>query len=429
MIIITYFRIWPVRIPLPDPKIQDCDRKFAASRCRLLTYNWGWAPEKDRVALIDSLPASVSVNVNFALHDRTSVGKTIECALDYTLGPSGPSQVFVSEAKAAARRGLRLYAMANTAGKTWDFGTVPYIPAPMQWMKRFDALLDSREKYGLKGLLESHSYGWQPSVVSELAKWLFWSNSPAPASILRQLAIRESSESGADLLLAAWQKWSAGMNGYPTPIEDQYGPCRVGPAYTLFFSPDMLRTYYIKMAAYPRIDQQIVFPWFRPVESPGGAEAAVWRVPAEIEYLAERIALWEEGIAEYLKVLPAVPEHKVHNLLRELALGCYIRNTLRTTRNVKRWWLLNSRLVLENDVAKAKQLLDEMQVIIEEETINVKETLPLLRFDSRLGYECAMGYAGDEWHLEWKKKLLQQLLGRDLPDYRKLLDDHTERLQ
>ncbi len=386
------------------------------------TYNWGWAPEEERIKLIENLPEGITLNVNFALHDNVKVGETLESALDYTLGCTGPSAVFRSEAAAAARRNIRLYSMTNTAGKTWDFGVTPHIPAYFQWMNRIRAILEAQRKWGLSGLLESHSYGWQPSVASELAKWMFWSNAPAEESIMNAIALRDSSKEAAELLAAAWRKCSDGVEGYPTPIEDQYGPSRVGPAYPLLFSPDMIRTHYIKFRSYPRIDQDIVFHWFRPVENPYGGECAPWRVPVEITYLAGRIRLWEEGMELLQQVLELIPDHKKRNLLREFALVSFIRNTLRTTRNVKRWWLLNSRLVIEADIARAEELLSEMRTLVAEETRNVEETLPLVRFDSRLGFECSMGYAGDEWHLNWKLDLLRQLVDKDIPEYEAMLE-------
>lgn len=53
--------------------------------------------------------------------------------------------------------------------------------------------------------------------------------------------------------------------------------------------------------------------------------------------------------------------------------------------------------------------------------------IPLVRYDSRLGFECAMGYAGDEWHLNWKLGLLTQLAIKDLPDYRRILNMRREK--
>ena len=58
----------------------------------------------------------------------------------------GAGKAFLSEARAAARRGIRLYAMTNTAGKTWDIGVIPYEPVPRQWMKRYDSILQTHRQ-------------------------------------------------------------------------------------------------------------------------------------------------------------------------------------------------------------------------------------------------------------------------------------------
>lgn len=385
------------------------------------TYNFGNAPEDARLKLMENLPADITVQVNFALHDIVKVGDTWECPLDYSLGLAGPSKLFRSEAEIAAKRGLKLFTMANSAGKTWDFGTIPYIPAPYQWLNRYRAMLQCREQYGLSGLLESHSYGWQPSVVSELAKWMFWSNAPDPEVILEKIALRNAGPEGAPHLLQGWKHWSDGMENYPMPIEDQYGPCRVGPAYPLYFTPDMLSTYYHKVAAYPKINQNIVFHWYRPTETAGKTEGAIWRIPAEIRYLADRIAHWEQGIDSCEQALQSCPEQKRHALARETAIGCYICNTLKTTRNVKRWWLKNTYLMVETDPVKADAMLDELLEILREEYCNAEQTIPLLRCNSALGFECAMEYPGDEEHIRWKLGLLEQSAKFDIPAYRKIL--------
>lgn len=385
------------------------------------TYNFGNAPERTRLQLVENLPTDITLNVNFALHDIVKVGDTWECPLDYSLGLAGPSKIFKGEADIAARRGLKLFTMANSAGKTWDFGTIPYIPAPYQWLKRYQAMLQCRERYGLSGLLESHSYGWQPSVVSELAKWMFWSNAPAPETILEKIAIRNVGSHAAPYLLQGWKHWSDGMENYPMPIEDQYGPCRVGPAYPLYFTPDMLSTYYNKTACYPKINQNIVFHWYRPTETAGKTEGAIWRIPAEIRYLADRIAHWEQGIAACEQALENCPVEKREAFARETAIGCYICNTLKTTRNVKRWWQENTRLMVETDPVKAEAILDELQLLLEDEYRNAEQTIPLLQCNSALGFECAMEYPGDEEHIRWKLGLLQQVSDFDIPAYRRIL--------
>ena len=210
------------------------------------------------------------------------------------------------------------------------------------------------------------------------------------------------------------------MNGFPMPIEDQYGPCRVGPAYPFFFSPDMLSTYYSKYEKYPNIAQDIVFQWYHPVETTK-AQGAIWRVPAEIDYLYNRIHFWEMGISEYEQIFKWIPEHKKTVLLRELSVGCYICNTLKTSQNIKKWWLLNSCLTTENNLDKILQILDDLLKIIEDENKNTATTIPLVKFNSALGFECAMNYSGDETHLQRKKNLLHQLVLIDIPEYRKIV--------
>jgi hypothetical protein len=88
--------------------------------------------------------------------------------MDYTISHVGPGEYFKSEAKVAKECGLKLYSMVNTGGRTWDFGVIPYEPFPERWNERHQSILESREKYGLSGLMESHHYGFLPSIISRL---------------------------------------------------------------------------------------------------------------------------------------------------------------------------------------------------------------------------------------------------------------------
>ena len=102
-------------------------------------------------------------------------------------------------------------------------------------------------------------------------------------------------------------------------------------------------------------------------------------------------------------------------------MGCYICNTLKTSQNIKKWWLLNSCLTTENNLDKILQILDDLLKIIEDENKNTATTIPLVKFNSALGFECAMNYSGDETHLQRKKNLLHQLVLIDIPEYRKIV--------
>ena len=58
-----------------------------------------------------------------------------------------------------------------------------------------------------------------------------------------------------------------------------------------------------------------------------------------------------------------------------------------------------------------------LQSIAEAEIANVKATLPLVEFDSRLGYEPSMEYMTDKAHIDWKLALLKDVIEKELPSF------------
>ena len=58
-----------------------------------------------------------------------------------------------------------------------------------------------------------------------------------------------------------------------------------------------------------------------------------------------------------------------------------------------------------------------MLVIAKREHENAIDTIPLVEFDSRLGYEPSMEYMTDRAHIEWKLGLLSELIEKELPSY------------
>jgi len=55
------------------------------------------------------------------------------------------------------------------------------------------------------------------------------------------------------------------------------------------------------------------------------------------------------------------------------------------------------------------------------ENANAAAAIPLVRADSRLGWEPTMGYLTDEPHLRWKIANGRRLLERELPRFRRTL--------
>lgn len=169
------------------------------------TYNWGWAPEADRLALIRSLPTDVSLQATFEMFENIEKDGIVTRCVDYTASFPGPGVYFRTEAETAHARGIPLYSMTNTAGLSWDIGVIPYEPIPFHWAKRYQAVWEAHDNWGLVGLMESHHYGWWPSFVNELTKWAYWEPRTTTEEMARQLAVRDFGPEAAPLAVACWQ--------------------------------------------------------------------------------------------------------------------------------------------------------------------------------------------------------------------------------
>jgi len=133
------------------------------------------------------------------------------------------------------------------------------------------------------------------------------------------------------------------------------------------------------------------------------------------------------------QVLARVPERLYDAAKRMYCLGRFIENSARTTLHVKQWFLCKSRLGVnaENgrsiwagggqDTAKSNaepaaqgaertEIIREMQAIASRELENARQTIPLVEYDSRLGYEPSMEYMCDRAHLEWKIQVTENAL-------------------
>lgn len=66
-------------------------------------------------------------------------------------------------------------------------------------------------------------------------------------------------------------------------------------------------------------------------------------------------------------------------------LGKFIVNCVKTTINVKKWYILKMQLLIETDEKKICELVDEMTKIGNDEIKNAEDTIPLVEADSRLG--------------------------------------------
>lgn len=376
------------------------------------TYNWGYVEEKYRLELLRNIPTDVSLLVTFEMFEDVVRDGITNRTVDYTLFFEGPGKYFTSEAKLAKERGIRLYAMTNTGGLTWDVGTIPYEPAPYQWMRRYENMREMHENYGLCGTMDSHHYGFYPSFISDLAKWAFYKPTPDLNVMLRRIAVRDFSEETADDVLKAYEYFSDGIRYLISTNEDQYGPFRIGPSYPLILYRDV-DAVFPSVPYAPHGGNEICNPVYKYDLS----EPYLWdKINYEIKCHTKTAELYNAGCEILERVIPLISEKKRHEAMLLLNMCRFIRNAAKTTVNVKEW-KKRKELLLDAAGDERNKIVSEMIEIGKRDIANAEETISLTQFDSRLGYEPSMEYMCDPEHLEWKINLTRRAVEEELPTY------------
>ena len=377
------------------------------------TYNWGYAPEEERIKLIKSLPSDITLLTTFEMFEKFKIGNSDAYCADYTLSFPGPGKYFLSEAEAAFKRGIKLYSMSNTAGKTWDFGCVPFEPMPYQWIKRINALKDSAKKFNLCGLMECHTYGLYPSFISDIANLSFSMPDSDCEKILSKVLTARFGRDNVSVLKNALKQWSKAINFYTPTNEDQYGAFRIGPAYPFNFQKKFLPEPNTKNASVEgMVMPDYEFPYVDFSLPPS------LRIKDEIQRLEKMKSLIDSGI----KIMEENRRSKNEEYVKLLNIGKYISHTVQTGINAKKWHILKTAIICESKKEKILSLIKEARSLLKAEYENAEATIPIVSSDSSLGFEPSMDYLGDAKHIEWKLSQIKYVLDVELENFEKRVE-------
>ena len=383
------------------------------------TYNWAYETPARRREFLEKMPKSLCLTVCYEnTYPRTLEGLRTP-VMDYTLSADEPGAYFKSECAVCKELGIPVQGNVNTTGIAWDFGCVPYVPAPYKLLNRMRRLRAASSQWGVTTHYATHHSGWWNCFAADLGKWSSWEGfEPDYDVLLEKIAIRDYGKAAAPYVLAAWQYWSDAMDHYVATNEDQYGPWRVGAAYPFIFQPNITRTMLPKEIQFPtaphaHFGNQIVKTLYQPYENMDQAPGFL-RYPAELRALEQMEALWEKGLAEAQRIEGGAEARRL------TALGRFILCEIRTVMHIKRWWLQNMQLQISSTQEDALRHLEQIESLAHQEMDNVKEALPAVDADSRLGWEPSMEYVCDRWHLEWKLRQLDSAL-REIKIYRSIV--------
>jgi hypothetical protein len=350
---------------------------------------------------------------------------------DYSINEIGPSETAEAQIEEAHRRGMHVYAKADTWA-SWQYGTFPYLPFPYQWYARYQAL----EKYRIDGTLESWSYGFKPNFIAEMRAWYSWSDAPPLDDLLRAIARRDFGAGSEEMVLKAWNHFSAAIRLDPStgpviwgnaaiaaplffekpepriPTHDHSGPWGSQPAPATGFrgGPD---------PGWPFLNRNMIFtPDF--TNRTNRAEAAVrpFSFPVFTKYLKLCADEMEQGLTSYRSAALAAPESKRKRAFREVLLAEQIKRMTESSRAILEFENLRFRLN-NSEPGQRKEILDQMTAILRDELSRTAASLEATRRDSRIGYEWESDYFYTPISIEEKLTLLKKTLQEQIPAYRK----------
>ena len=385
---------WPLLLSM----IQKAVYKYRPdAEVILSSYNWGSQPKEVRQKLIASLPKGVVLNCGWEMFEDYMLDGIKERCCDYSLRVVKPGYYFRTEAEEAVRQGIELRTIANTGGKTWDFGAIPYVPAPYRWAERFEALRDAHDHHGLEGLLDSIHYGVHPSFITEIAKWAFSEPRVDLNEMIPRILAMHFGKENIDKIDAAMHKWSEALANIVPINDDQYGPLRVGPSHPLYSDRPFdvsLNPPQDKFAMHKnsRGMYHSIYLYDDPTWTP-----RLQRIPKELVSYERMTRCLEEGLA----LLESIPE-KNEELLRLINMGRFMYRTVITTIHTKRYYMLDQARLSASDAAEKNAVIRDMIALLKDERQNAEDTIPLAEYDSSIGFEPSMHYVTDSKRLLWK---------------------------
>ncbi|MBR5156849.1 MAG: hypothetical protein IKW59_03675 [Clostridia bacterium] len=385
------------------------------------TYNWGYAPVEERVKLIENLPDDIVLMPTWDMFQKYEVGNSVHSVVDYSLSAVGPGDYFKTEAEAAKKRGIKLHVNAQSSGRTWDFGVIPFEPMPGQWIKRYEGMIKAHEEWDLCGVLENIHYGFYPSIIAELEKWAFFAPKVNLNEKLGEILKRDYGADNAEQVKSALDRFDEAICHYIPTNEEQYGAFRIGPSYPLWLEPTKRINGEGKMPdrMKARFGNKIYFGEYYP---DGGVyfpdDLANSLVGVRIfDEIASNEKL-KDYLLEGINILKSC-NNQNEEVKKLTGIAEFIYRSVITVLNVKRLFVLKQKLNIAETAENAEAILNDIEALFLAEKENVKATIPIVQADSRLGWEPSMEYTTDEAALRWKLRQLDYNLEYALPNYRK----------
>jgi len=314
-----------------------------------LIWNWSW-PAADVADIVAGLPTKncrlMAVSENGMKICRGGV-EAVEN--DYAISIVGPGEKATAFWDMARARAIPCVAKVQAAN-SWELSPFPYIPT-MDLVARHASNLANA---GVEGVMLSWSLGCCPSpnllVYRDLRR-----GEKTPDGVLDRMAGRLYGKANVAQVRRAWKAFSDGFSNYPFTLETLYhGPQQWGPANPLYARPTGFAS---TMVGFPYDDLK------------------VWCAQYPAETYAELMDRVAAGFAEGCRLLEGIASE------RELAMFRAEQMHFAACRD-------QARFVMARD----KGDRPAMARLAKAELDRAKAYWPIVRADSRIGYESSNHY-------------------------------------
>lgn len=420
---------------------EECHKVNPATEILAWEYNIDFRPENTKLKkyFIEQLPKGAIPMLTWENGKGFELDGMKGYLRDYSLSQVGPAEVTKAQMEEAKNRSIKVYSKVDTFA-SWQFGTIPYLPFPGQWRKRYDAL----HAYGVSGTLESWSSGFTPNFVAEMRYWTCWDQGMTFENLKNAMATRLFGSGQKEKVLKAWEHFDAAIRLVPDTGPNMGTNNAIGNP--LFFQEPPVRTAtfhnswsdheawmgYLGGELNPywpfTVSRMVFYPDFtnkvnRAEQYARGATGIVagkevTLLPVFLKYLKQAAEEMDKGLALYREAAMESPEWKRVRAVSEVVVAEHLHRMMESNIAVLEFERLRFARAHEKDVTKANEMLDQMAVIVTSEIARTKRSLVAVTHDSRLGFQFEQDYVYTPYSLKEKLLLLEETLREQLPSAR-----------
>lgn len=338
-------------------------------KAKTIVWDWGWN-DTQAAAIIEKLPKTCwfqSLSELALPINRGGVNSTVN---EYSISAVGPGPRAARHWALARAAGLKISAKVQV-GATWEFSAVPYLPT-LDLVAEHARNLASA---GVNGLMLTWSLGCYPSPHLEVFQ-AFTKETADIGTVLDRVAERHYGKDAVPIVRQAWTAYSDGFREYPFNIGTLYnGPQHMGPANPFYLKPT---TYKATMVGIPYDDLKSwrsIYP------------DSVW-----IKQMEKVRDGFTRGNGIWTRLIAQTPDSLMQEVKRELGLFRTVELHFASCANQARFVAARDRLLAATDETTRAECRTEMLRAVREELATAKQLLPLVKADSRIGYESSNQY-------------------------------------